>query len=77
MHRLKLFVKLEIICSFFFNKFEDNLLYSQIHINNEMIIIGMKYFKVENCLFKRNNRDFFKIAIKVGKKRLYGLYLLF
>lgn len=52
------------------------MLYSQIHVSGRKIIIGNKYFKVGNCLLKRDGRDFLKIAIEAEKRDLCGLCLL-
>lgn len=40
-------------------------------------MVGNNYFKLGNCLLKKNDRDFLKIALKVGKRDMCGPRLFF
>lgn len=53
----------------------NELLDRWINGSNKKIIIGNKRFKFRNCLLKRGNKDFSKIAIEARKSCLCGLSL--
>lgn len=62
---------------FYFDKFNNGLLGSNIYINNKKYIIGYQYLKIKMCFVKTNSKNFLKITIIVKKKACIVLVLFF